>query len=68
MVFGEPDLEVQAPEDGGLSSSLHGLNVYDPTTGEIRSHNTSEIACWFIDTAYNEESVLRPAGVLPRRR
>ena len=35
---------------------LHGLDVYDPTTGEIRSDTTDEIACWFIDTGYNEES------------
>jgi len=33
-----------------------GLDVYDPTTGEIRSDTTDEIACWFIDTDYNEES------------
>jgi len=35
---------------------LGGLDVYDPTTGEIRSNTTDEIACWFIDTDYNEES------------
>jgi len=35
---------------------LRGLDVYDPTTGEIRSNTTDEIACWFIDTDYNEES------------
>jgi len=27
-----------------------------PTTGEIRSDTTDEIACWFIDSDYNEES------------
>jgi adenine-specific DNA-methyltransferase len=31
--------------------------VYDPTTGEIRSHTTDDIACWFIDTDYNTESL-----------
>jgi len=35
---------------------LRGLDVHDPTTGEIRSDTTDEIACWFIDTDYNEES------------
>jgi adenine-specific DNA-methyltransferase len=34
----------------------NGLDVYDPTTGEIRSDTTDEIACWFIDSDYNEES------------
>jgi adenine-specific DNA-methyltransferase len=32
------------------------VDVYDPTTGEIRSHSTDDIACWFIDTDYNGES------------
>ena len=32
------------------------MDIYDPTTGEIRSHTTDDIACWFIDTDYNEES------------
>ena len=35
---------------------VHPTGVYDPTTGEIRSSSTDDIACWFIDTDYNEES------------
>jgi adenine-specific DNA-methyltransferase len=35
---------------------VKGIDVYDPTTGEIRSHSTDDIACWFIDSNYNEES------------
>jgi adenine-specific DNA-methyltransferase len=35
---------------------INGLDVYDPTTGEIRSSSTDDIACWFIDTQYNGES------------
>jgi adenine-specific DNA-methyltransferase len=35
---------------------IKGLDVYDPTTGEIRSSSTDDIACWFIDTNYNGES------------
>ena len=56
MVFGEPDLELRTLPDGKLQVELRGLDVYDPTTGEIRSDTTDEIACWFIDTDYNEES------------
>ena len=37
---------------------LNGLDVYDPTTGEIRSNTTDDIACWFIDTDYNEETFI----------
>jgi adenine-specific DNA-methyltransferase len=56
MVFGEPDIEIKKQKDGRLVMSIRGVDVYDPTTGEIRSHSTDEIACWFIDTDYNGES------------
>jgi adenine-specific DNA-methyltransferase len=56
MVFGEPDVEIKKQRDGQLTVKLKGLDVYDPTTGEIRSHSTDDIACWFVDTDYNGES------------
>ena len=56
MVFGEPDLELRTLPDGKLQVELRGLDVYDPTSGEIRSSSTDDIACWFIDSDYNEES------------
>jgi adenine-specific DNA-methyltransferase len=56
MVFGEPDMEVKKAKDGKLTVEVRGLDVYDPTTGEIRSASTDDIACWFIDTNYNGES------------
>lgn len=56
MVFGEPDVEVQEQKDGKLVVEIKGLDIYDPTTGQIRSSSTDEIACWFIDTNYNGES------------
>jgi len=56
MVFGEPDLEVKSETHGMITVELKGLDIYDPTTGEIRSGSTDDIACWFIDTNYNGES------------
>ena len=56
MVFGEPDVEIRKQKDGTLIAEIKGLDVYDPTTGEIRSASTDDIACWFIDTDYNGES------------
>jgi len=35
---------------------INGVDVFHPNTGEIRSDNADGIACWFIDTDYNEES------------
>jgi adenine-specific DNA-methyltransferase len=55
MVFGEPDVLLKE-EAGKLTAEIRGLDVYDPTTGEIRSSTTDDIACWFIDTNYNGES------------
>ena len=54
-VFGEPDIDVRR-QDGGIVAEIMGLDVYDPTTGQIRSHTTADIACWFIDTAYDGSS------------
>ncbi len=36
--------------------TVHGVDVFHPNTGEVRSDGPGGIACWFIDTDYNEES------------
>jgi len=56
MVFGEPDVDIKKQKDGKVVFEIKGVDVYDPTTGQIRSSSTDDIACWFIDTDYNEES------------
>ncbi|MBU1399367.1 MAG: site-specific DNA-methyltransferase, partial [Proteobacteria bacterium] len=56
MVFGEPDVEIKKQKDGQVIVEIKGVDVYDPTTGQIRSASTEDIACWFIDTNYNGES------------
>jgi adenine-specific DNA-methyltransferase len=56
MVFGEPDIDIKKTKDGKLVVKIKGVDVYDPTTGEVRSDKTDDIACWFIDTNYNGES------------
>ena len=60
VVFGEPDIEI-APIDGNgkgeqLQVKINGVDVYHPSTGEIRSDAADGIACWFVDTDYNQES------------
>jgi adenine-specific DNA-methyltransferase len=56
MVFGEPDVEIVDNKDGTLSVKLLGVDVYDPVKGLLRSNTPEDIACWFIDTAYNGEA------------
>ncbi|HWJ65851.1 MAG TPA: site-specific DNA-methyltransferase [Nocardioides sp.] len=55
-VFGEPDIDVRRLDDGNVEVELNGVDVYDPTTGEIRSSDTGRIALWMIDTSYNGDS------------
>jgi adenine-specific DNA-methyltransferase len=56
VVFGEPDIDILHQDDGTLRVHVKGVDVFDPTTGEVRSDGADGIACWFIDTDYNEES------------
>jgi adenine-specific DNA-methyltransferase len=57
MVFGEPDVLITTDDaDGHLRVELRGVDVYDPTRGQIRNSSTDDIACWFIDTNYDGES------------
>jgi adenine-specific DNA-methyltransferase len=61
MVFGEPDIKIEQKKDPqtkepALVVTIRGVDVYDPTTGQIRSDSTDDIACWFIDTNYDGES------------
>ena len=56
MVFGEPDVEIRPVGADQIVVEIKGVDVYDPTTGQIRSASTDDIACWFIDTDYNGES------------
>jgi adenine-specific DNA-methyltransferase len=56
MVFGELTVDIRLQKDKKVVVEIKALDVYDPTTGQIRSSSTDDIACWFIDTNYNGES------------
>ena len=58
MVFGEPDVEIVENQDDSISVKLLGVDVYDPGQGLLRSGTPEDIACWFIDTAYNGEAFI----------
>ena len=55
VVFGEPDIDILREGDQ-FQVKINGVDVYHPGTGEVRSHETDGIACWFVDTDYNQES------------
>ncbi len=61
VIFGEPDIDIlPVPADNGgeeqFRVKINGVDVFDPRTGKVRSDSADGIACWFIDTDYNEES------------
>jgi adenine-specific DNA-methyltransferase len=66
VIFGEPDIQILPPEDAPKGADpkgydfirvkINGVDVFHPQTGEVRSDGAEGIACWFIDTDYNEES------------
>jgi adenine-specific DNA-methyltransferase len=56
VIFGEPDIDILDAEDNRIQVKINGVDVFHPNTGEVKSDNADGIACWFIDTDYNEES------------
>jgi adenine-specific DNA-methyltransferase len=56
VIFGEPDITIHHDEDGCVRVEILGLDIFDPTTGEVRSSSLDDIAAWFIDTDYDGES------------
>ena len=56
VIFGEPDIDILDAEDEQIQIKINGVDVFHPNTGEVRSDGAEGIACWFIDTDYNEES------------
>ena len=58
VVFGEPDIALERRPDGACVVRLNGVDIFDPTTGEVRSSRNLEedVACWFVDTDYDGDS------------
>ena len=61
VIFGEPDIDIFPAEDedaadGQIQVRINGVDVFKPQSGEVISDSSDGIACWFIDTDYNEES------------
>jgi len=56
VIFGEPDISILPEKDGKIRVKVNGVDVFKPQTGEVVSDSAEGIACWFIDTDYNEES------------
>ncbi len=56
VIFGEPDIDILEAGNGQIRVKVNGVDVFHPNTGEVRSDGAEGIACWMVDTDYNEES------------
>jgi len=56
VIFGEPDIDIIEAGNEQIQVKINGVDVFHPNSGEVRSDGAEGIACWFIDTDYNEES------------
>ena len=56
VIFGEPDIDILDADDDQVQVRVNGVDVFHPNSGEVRSDGPDGIACWFIDTDYNEEA------------
>ncbi len=56
VIFGEPDIRLMREPDNTFRVKVLGVDIFKPQSGKVESSDTDKIACWFIDTDYNEES------------
>ena len=56
IIFGDPDITIIPDSDDYLRVKVNGVDIYKPQTGKVQNDNIDDIACWFVDTDYNEES------------
>ena len=68
MVFGEPDVDVKQQKDGKFIVEIKGLDVYDPTTGQIRSNSHRRHRLLVHRHRLQRRELLRPPRLLHRRR
>ena len=55
VIFGEPDLDIlpaggEDADGNRIQVKINGVDVFHPTTGEVRRDSAGGIACWYIDT------------------
>ena len=64
----DPDFPLSLTTDHWSQVTVNGVDVFHPSSGEVRSDGPEGIACWFIDTDYNQESFFVRHAYFPRRR
>ena len=50
-VFGQPDIRIKKKDEEYIVE-LHGVDIYDPTTGKVHPSRPEDVAAWFLDQNY----------------
>jgi adenine-specific DNA-methyltransferase len=66
-LIGQPDVEVIKEKGGKYKVRVNGFDYYNPISGEIESKNNAHIAMWFLDTDYDERSLLPDQVFFPMK-
>ncbi len=66
-LIGQPDVEVIKQKDGNYKVCVNGFDYYNPISGEIESKSNAHIAMWFLDTDYDERSLLPDQVFFPMK-
>ena len=56
VIFSEPDIDIEDAPGDRIRVRVNGVDFYHPSSGEIRSDGPGGIACWSIDTDYDQEN------------
>ena len=51
-VFGQPDVRITLRDEEYIVE-LRGVDIYDPTTGEVHPSKPEDVAAWFLDQNYD---------------
>ncbi len=66
-LIGQPDVEVMKEKGGKYKVRVNGFDYYNPISGEIESKSNAHIAMWFLDTDYDERSLLPDQVFFPMK-
>ncbi|MDD5555135.1 MAG: site-specific DNA-methyltransferase [Candidatus Pacebacteria bacterium] len=66
-LIGQPDVEVIKERGEKYKIRVNGFDYYNPISGEIESKSNAHIAMWFLDTDYDERSLLPDQVFFPMK-
>ena len=53
VLLAEPDVILDATDDGNVTVELLGCDTYDPAANRARGYDTDQVECWMLDTNHD---------------